>query len=101
MTKRKTSTYSATAIKLSAHEKLCAERMNTIIKSVEQLRKDVSELKANVNKGKGVTSDEKLAQKRAKESIDGLKNLSLPIFLNLPDGGLGEKFEHRKIIKEI
>ena len=48
----------------------------------------------------GGTSDEKLAQKRAKESINGLKNLSLPIFLNLPDGELGEKFEHRKIIKE-
>tara|TARA_R100000655_G_scaffold96502_1_gene139019 strand:+ start:377 stop:619 length:243 start_codon:yes stop_codon:yes gene_type:complete len=56
ITKRKTSTYSATAIKLSAHEKLCAERMNTIIKSVEQLRKDVSELKANVNKGKGAVA---------------------------------------------
>ena len=27
--------------------------MNILIKNVEQLRKDVSELKANVNKGKG------------------------------------------------
>ena len=51
--KTKNNSTSSTAIRLSAHEKLCAERMNILIKNVEQLRKDVSELKANVNKGKG------------------------------------------------
>ena len=41
-----------------------------------------------------------LAKKRAKETISGLKELSLPIFLNIPDGEVGEEPEHRKIIKE-
>ena len=41
-----------------------------------------------------------LAQKRAKETIAGLKRLSSPIFLNIPDGELGEDLGHRKIIKE-
>ena len=41
-----------------------------------------------------------LAKKRAKETIEGLKKLSSPIFLNIPDGDLGADPEHRKIIKE-
>ena len=41
-----------------------------------------------------------LAQKRFQESIDGLKRLSSPIFLNIPDGELGGNLEHEKIIKE-
>tara|TARA_B100001093_G_C26764521_1_gene987254 strand:+ start:843 stop:1484 length:642 start_codon:yes stop_codon:yes gene_type:complete len=40
-----------------------------------------------------------LAKKRAEEAVKGLKELSLPIFLNIPDGDLGEETEHRKIIK--
>ena len=41
-----------------------------------------------------------LAKKRAQETIEGLKKLSLPIFLNIPDGCLGEDPQHRKIIRE-
>ncbi len=41
-----------------------------------------------------------LAKKRAKEAVNGLKKLSLPIFLNIPDGELGTGSEHIKIIKE-
>ena len=41
-----------------------------------------------------------LARKRADEAIAGLKNLSSPIFLNLPDSELGEEEAHKKIIKE-
>ena len=41
-----------------------------------------------------------LSQKRKKEAIAGLKKLSKPIFLNLPDGELGEINSHKKIIKE-
>ena len=41
-----------------------------------------------------------LARKRAEETIAGLKKLSEPIFLNLPDSELGEKEAHKKIIKE-
>ena len=48
----------------------------------------------------GVGEGKKLAQKRANEAISGLKKLSSPVFLNLPDGELGSELEHRKIIKE-
>ena len=48
----------------------------------------------------GSFSGEILARKRSKEAIDGLKELSPPIFLNLPDGELGAELDHRKIIKE-
>ncbi len=48
----------------------------------------------------GVAEGKKLAEKRANEAISGLKNLSSPVFLNLPDGELGSELEHRKIIKE-
>ena len=48
----------------------------------------------------GIITGVELAQKRANESINALKKISLPIFLNLPDGELGGELEHRKIIKE-
>jgi hypothetical protein len=44
----------ATGIRLSVHEKLCAERMKTLIDAMTDLRKDVNDLKATVNKGKGM-----------------------------------------------
>ena len=50
-------------------------------------------------KGGSITG-KKLARERVNEAINGLKSLSLPIFLNLPDGELGEVVEHKKIIKE-
>ena len=48
----------------------------------------------------GVIKGKKLANERANEAISGLEKLSLPIFLNLPDGELGGELEHRNIIKE-
>ena len=48
----------------------------------------------------GVPEGELLSKKREKEAIAGLKKLSKPTFLNLPDGELGEDPEHKKIIKE-
>ena len=48
----------------------------------------------------GIIKGNKLVKERANEAISGLEKLSLPIFLNLPDGELGEESEHRKIIKE-
>ena len=48
----------------------------------------------------GAITGKKLANQRANEAIIGLEKLSLPIFLNLPDGGLGGELEHRKIIKD-
>jgi hypothetical protein len=52
--KRKQKTTSATSVRLSAHEKLCAERMSTLIKTIDELRVDVKDLRGDMNKGKGV-----------------------------------------------
>jgi len=43
-------------IRLSSHEKLCAERMKTLIEAIKDLRKDVNELKNTVSKGKGMVA---------------------------------------------
>ena len=43
-------------VRLSSHEKLCAERMSLLLKSIEGLRKDVLQLKLQVAKGKGAVS---------------------------------------------
>jgi hypothetical protein len=52
--KRKHKIVSTTSVRLSAHEKLCAERMQTLIKTIDELRVDVKDLRADMNKGKGV-----------------------------------------------
>ena len=43
-------------IRLSSHEKLCAERMALLIKSIDALKKNVDELKIQVAKGKGAVA---------------------------------------------
>jgi len=43
-------------IRLSSHEKLCAERMAQLIKSIDALKKNVDELKIQVAKGKGAVA---------------------------------------------
>ena len=48
----------------------------------------------------GSPKDDLLSKKREKEAIAGLKKISKPIFLNIPDGELGEDPEHRRTIKE-
>jgi hypothetical protein len=52
--KRKKTAISATSIRLSAHEKICAERMSTLIKTIDELRSDVKQLHSDMSKGKGV-----------------------------------------------
>jgi len=52
--KKKHKTVSTTSVRLSAHEKLCAERMSTLIKTIDELRSDVKQLHSDMNKGKGV-----------------------------------------------
>ena len=52
--KRKKATTSATSVRLSAHERVCAERMQTLIKTIDELRVDVKDLRGDMNKGKGV-----------------------------------------------
>ena len=48
----------------------------------------------------GAIKGKNLAEQRANEAISGLAKISSPIFLNLPDGELGNEFEHKKIVKE-
>jgi hypothetical protein len=52
--KRKQKTTSATSIRLSAHEKICAERMSQLIKTIDELRVDVKDLRNDMSKGKGI-----------------------------------------------
>ena len=43
-------------IRLSSHEKICAERMNNLITSIERLEKKVDTLSDSVSKGKGIVA---------------------------------------------
>ena len=52
--KRKQKTISATSFRLSAHEKICAERMSQLIKTIDELKVEVKDLRGDMNKGKGV-----------------------------------------------
>ena len=59
MRKRKTTSKNQediNALKISYHEKVCQERMKTIFKVLDEMRKDVKELKADMNRGKGAAA---------------------------------------------
>ena len=43
-------------IRLSSHEKLCAERMNNLLLSIQRLEKKVDTLSDSVSKGKGIVA---------------------------------------------
>ena len=43
-------------VRLSSHEKLCAERMKSIHKSIEDLKVEVISLRQDVLKGKGAVA---------------------------------------------
>ena len=43
----------ATGVRLSSHEKLCAERMNNILKSIEEMKREIKSLRQDVSMGKG------------------------------------------------
>ena len=43
-------------IRLSSHEKLCAERMKSLLTSIERLEKKVDTLSDSVSKGKGIVA---------------------------------------------
>ena len=43
-------------LRLSTHEKVCAERMKTLCKSVDELKVEVRSLRNDVSKGKGMIS---------------------------------------------
>jgi len=44
----------ATGVRLSSHEKLCAERMKALQEAINELRKEVKSLRQDVSKGKGM-----------------------------------------------
>ena len=43
-------------VRLSSHEKLCAERMKVLNDSINELKKEVKSLRQDVSKGKGAIS---------------------------------------------
>ena len=43
-------------ISLTSHEKVCAERMKTLFKSMDEVKKEIKELRADMNKGKGAVN---------------------------------------------
>ena len=43
-------------VRLSTHEKVCAERMKTLFKAIDEMRKDIKELKTNMDRGKGAAA---------------------------------------------
>ena len=43
-------------IRISYHEKVCAERMSNLITSIQRLEKKVDTLSNSVSKGKGIVS---------------------------------------------
>ena len=46
----------ATGLRLSAHERICAERMKTLNDSINELKREVKSLRQDVSKGKGAIS---------------------------------------------
>ena len=42
-----------TNLRISYHEKICADRMKTLFKRIDEMGKDVKELKTFMNRGKG------------------------------------------------
>ena len=41
-------------VRISYHEKVCAERMKTLFKAIDEMRVDIKNLHSDMNKGKGV-----------------------------------------------
>jgi|TARA_R100001530_G_scaffold86994_1_gene60591 hypothetical protein len=44
------------SFRISTHEKVCAERMKTLFKAIDEMRVDIKNLHSDMNKGKGVIS---------------------------------------------
>jgi len=44
----------STGVRLSSHEKLCAERMKLLLENIKEMRKEVNQLKDTVSMGKGM-----------------------------------------------
>ena len=40
-------------IRLTSHEKICSERMSQLVKSIDEMKKEIKELRSDMSKGKG------------------------------------------------
>ncbi len=56
ITSAKELTSQMTGIRLSKHEAICAERMKTLFKAIDEMRKDIKDLRQDMNKGKGAVN---------------------------------------------
>ena len=45
-----------TGMRLSKHEAICAERMKTLFKAIDEMRTDIKDLRKDMNKGKGAVN---------------------------------------------
>ena len=45
-----------TGMRLSKHEAICAERMKTLFKAIDEMRKDIKDLRQDMNKGNGAVN---------------------------------------------
>ena len=52
----KTYAQESVGIRLSSHEKICAERMKKLDESIKELNHEVKQLRQDVSKGKGAVS---------------------------------------------
>ena len=52
----KSSIEDANGIRISYHEKVCAERMKTLNDSINELKREVKSLRQDVSKGKGAVA---------------------------------------------
>ena len=43
-------------IRISYHEKVCAERMKTLFKAIDEMRIDIKSLKTSMDRGKGAAA---------------------------------------------
>ena len=46
----------AAGVRLSSHERLCAERMKVLNENINELKREVKSLRQDVSKGKGAVS---------------------------------------------
>ena len=52
----KSSIEDANGIRISYHEKVCAERMKTLFKAIDEMKSDIKSLKEDMNRGKGAAA---------------------------------------------
>ena len=54
--KTKSNIEDANGIRISYHEKVCAERMKTLFKAIDEMKSDIKSLKEDMNRGKGAAA---------------------------------------------